>query len=96
MATAMRSLDPVPPKVVEVTGGKALLLVSGMGEIWVRPGDSVHGGWKVNSVAPKGVRVTGPKGRVLLGYGDTIQPLAPPMPMQQPPRPPQPMAAPRI
>lgn len=98
MASAMRSVDPVPPKVVEVTGGKALLLVHGLGEVWVRAGDSVNGGWKVNSVAPKAVRVTGPKGKLVLGYGDTIQPPMPAMGMQpmQPPQPPRPMAAPRI
>jgi len=96
LATAMRTADPAPPKVVEVNGSRALLLVPGNGEVWVRSGTTVAGGWRVTGVAPKSVSVVGPKGKMVLGYGDSIAgpPMAPPMPVA-PARPPF-SPAPRI
>lgn len=84
LAAALASPPPVAPKVVEVSGSQALLLVPGKGEVWGRAGTSLTGGYRILSVAPKKVEVVGPKGREVLAFGTS---LTAPVPMggQRPP-----------
>jgi len=85
IAAAMASPPPpVAPKVVEVAGGQALLLVPGKGEVWSRAGTSLSGGYRVVSVAPKRVEVSGPNGREVLAFGTEVKA---PVAMPAPPRP---------